>query len=262
MGNDTACSWEKQILINRSSVKPLYLQIKESLQAWITNGLHDGSLSPGDHMPSENELSEKLKVSPITVKRALDDLRRQGLIQRIQGRGSFITEHKKIIFPLKKLFSLTEYTREQGKVANRQTLELTEMAASSRQASHLKIPEKTHIARLVRTRLMDNLPFALETTYLPMYLFPNFLNDYQEHIPLYELLEQIYMQEVVRAEDIFEPVLINPFEARVLEIPVGSLGILVERISYNREEKPLEFTKSIFRGDLCSFSINILKGEQ
>jgi GntR family transcriptional regulator len=255
-------SWEKQININRSSVKPLYLQLKEALEAWVSNGLHDGSLSSGDRMPSENELSEKLRISPITVKRALDDLRRQGLIQRIQGRGSFIAERKKLIFPIKKLFSLTDYTREQGKAANRQTLELTEMTANSRLASCLNITEKALVARLVRIRLMDNLPIALETTYLPMYLFPNFLNEYSEYIPLYELLVKLYNQEVVRAEDIFEPILINPFEAKVLEIPVGSLGILVERTSYSPKEQPLEFTKSIFRGDLCSFFINILKGEQ
>jgi len=184
------------------------------------------------------------------------------LIQRIQGRGSFIAEHHKLVIPTKKLFSLTEYTREQGKTANRKTLELTEMTANPRLASCLHIPEKAHVARLVRIRLMDNLPIALETTYLPMHLFSNFLSDYNERIPLYELLEQLYQQPVVRAEDIFEPVLINPFEAKMLEMPVGSLGILVERTSYNPQDIPLEFTKSIFRGDLCRFSIKIRKGEQ
>jgi GntR family transcriptional regulator len=252
-------SWKSEITINRSSVRPLYLQVKEALQEWISNGLHDSTLSPGDRMPSENELSEMLQVSPITIKRALDDLRRQGLIQRIQGRGSFIAGQKKMVLPLKRLFNLTALTLEQGMTPNRQTVELTEMNASSRVARRLSVSESAHVARLVRVRLMDRTPFAVETTYLPMHLFPNFLSEYHDRISLYELLLQKYGQEPVSSEDILEPALINPFESKLLEIPVGSLGTLFDRTAYNRKNEPLEFTKTIFRGDLCCFSIDMVK---
>jgi len=258
---DSSTSWEEEISINHGSLRPLYMQVKEALEEWITNGLHDGSLCPGDRLPSENELSEKLKISPITVKRALDDLRRQGLIHRIQGRGSFIAEQHKIVLPLTKLFSLTKLTLERGMTPARHTLSIAEQAASPRLANRLNIAEGESVIRLVRVRLMDGKPFAVETTYLPSPLFPDFLALFTDQVPLYDLLAKRYHHVVVRAEDIIEPVLIRSNEAQIFEIPVGSLAFLIQRLAFDSQNRPLESTKSVFRGDLVNFSIETIKEE-
>ncbi len=258
---ETSTSWEEEISVNHGSLRPLYMQVKEALEEWITNGLHDGSLCPGDRLPSENELSEKLKISPITVKRALDDLRRQGLIHRIQGRGSFVAGQHKIVLPLTKLFSLTSLTLQQGMIPARHTLSIAEQVASPRLANRLKIAEKDSVIKLVRVRLIDGKPFAVETTYLPSPLFPDFLAVFTDQIPLYDLLAKHYDHEVVRAEDIIEPVLIRSNEARIFEIPVGSLAFLFQRLAYDAQDRPLESTKSVFRGDLVNFSIEMIKEE-
>jgi len=256
---DSATSWEEEISINHGSLRPLYMQVKEALEEWITNGLHEGSLCPGDRLPSENELSEKLKISPITVKRALDDLRRQGLIHRIQGRGSFIAEQQKIILPLTKIFSLTSLTLQQGMTPARRTLSIAEQSPSPRLANRLNIAREEKVIKLVRVRLMDGNPFVVETTYLPSPLFPDFLALYTDQVALYDLLAKHYHHEVVRAEDIIEPVLIRPNEARIFEIPIGSLAFLIQRVAFNPQHRPLESTKSVFRGDLVNFSIETIK---
>jgi GntR family transcriptional regulator len=111
------------------------------------------------------------------------------------------------------------------------------------------------VIKLVRLRLMDGSPVAVETTYLPSSLFPDFFALYTDQTPLYELLAKSYDQEVVRAEDVVEPVLIRANEARLFEIPVGSLAILIHRLAFNQQNRPIESTKSVFRGDLISFSI-------
>jgi GntR family transcriptional regulator len=258
---DSSPSWEEEITINHGSLRPLYVQVKEALEEWITNGLHEGSLCPGDRLPSENELSEKLKISPITVKRALDDLRRQGLIHRIQGRGSFIAEQHKIVLPLTKLFSLTDLTLQQGMTPARHTLSIVEQAASLRLANRLNIAKGESVIKLVRIRLMDSKPFIVETTYLPSPLFPDFLALFTDQIPLYDLLAKHYHHQVVRAEDIIEPVLIRPNEARIFEIPIGSLAFLIQRVAFDAQNRPLESTKSVFRGDLVNFSIETIKEE-
>jgi GntR family transcriptional regulator len=180
---DSPTSWKEEISIDHGSLRPLYMQVREALEEWITNGLHDGSLCPGDRLPSENELCEKLKVSPITVKRALDDLRRQGLIQRIQGRGSFIAGQHKITLPLTKFFSLTNLALQKGMTPARHTLSIAEQAASPRLANRLNISEEESVIKLVRVRLMDDKPFAVETTYLPSPLFPDFLALFTDQIP-------------------------------------------------------------------------------
>lgn len=251
-------SWHTEIQINRSSIRPLYLQVKEALEDWILSGLSDGTLSPGDRLPSENELSEQLRVSSITVKRSLDELRRQGLIQRIQGRGSFVGPNR-MVLPLERLFNLTTLTRDYGMRPARKVLEINEMAATRSVARHLSIQEDTRVIRLVRQRLVDKIPIAVETSYLPLQYFPNLLTEYKEHHSLYEMMQTRYGREVVRADDLMSPVLINPFESKALEVPVGSLGIIFERTGYGDHDIPLEYTKSVFRGDLCSFSLHFEK---
>ena len=259
---DSSASWEEEISVDHGSLRPLYMQIKEALEEWITNGLHDGSLCPGDRLPSENELSEKLKISPITVKRALDDLRRQGLIHRIQGRGSFVAEQHKIVLPLTRLFSLTNLTLQQGMTPARHTLSIAEQAASQRLAKRLDIAEGESVIKLVRVRLIDGKPFAVETTYLPSPLFPDFLAVFTDQIPLYDILAEHYHHGVVRAEDIIEPVLIRPNEARIFEIPVGSLAFLFQRLAYDALGRPVESTKSVFRGDLVNFSVEMTNDKE
>jgi GntR family transcriptional regulator len=256
---NSTSSWEEEISVNHGSLRPLYMQVKEALEEWITSGLHDGSLCPGDRLPSENELCEKLKISPITVKRALDDLRRQGLIHRIQGRGSFIAERQKIVLPLTRLFSLTDLTLQRGMTPVRHTLSIAEQAASPRLANRLNISEGESVIKLVRVRLMDDKPFAVETTYLPSPLFPDFLALFTDQIPLYDLLAKHYQHQVVRAEDMLEPVLIRSYEARLFEIPVGSLAFLIQRLAYDSQDRPIESTKSVFRGDLVNFAIETKK---
>jgi GntR family transcriptional regulator len=256
---DSPTSWEEEISIDLTSLRPLYMQVKEALEDWITNGLQDGSLCPGDRLPSENELSEKLKVSPITVKRALDDLRRQGLIQRIQGRGSFIAEQQKIYLPLNRLFSLTHLTLQQGMTPARRTLSIAEQSPNPRLADSLDIGMEDTVFKLVRMRLMDDNPVAVETTYLPSQLFPDFFAIYSDQVSLYDLLAEHYHQEAVRAEDVVTPVLIRPNDARLFEIPVGSLAILIQRLAFNPQNRPIESTKTVFRGDLVSFSIESIK---
>jgi len=252
---ENSTNWEKEIVINPSSMRPLYLQVKEGLETWIINGLHDGSLSPGDRLPSESELSDKLKISPITVKRALDDLRRQGLVYRIQGRGTYVADQNKIPLPLTRLFSLTELTLEKGMTPKRQTLQITEQTASPRLAQRLNIEAEPKVIKLVRLRFMDNIPLVIETTFLPSSVFPNFLSVYTDHIPLYELLSMHYHQEVVQAQDLIHPILLRSYEANLLGVPTGALAFLFQRLAFNPSGQPLESTKSIVRSDIICISV-------
>jgi GntR family transcriptional regulator, N-acetylglucosamine utilization regulator len=252
-------SWQDEIQINRSSIRPLYLQVKEALELWISDSMRSGSLSPGDRLPSENELSDRLNISNITIKRAMDELRRQGLIQRIQGRGSFVIGQKKVMLNLQRLFSLTTFTRESGMRPARETLEISELTASASIAKHLGLPPGSRVIHLVRLRLMDKVPVAIDTSFLPKEFFPDLITVYNDQLSLYEVMASRYDHEVVKAHDILGPVLIKPDEANALEVPVGTIGVIVERTGLDAAGVPLEFTKMIFRGDLCNFSIDYSK---
>ncbi len=252
-------SWEDEIRIDRSSIRPLYLQVKEAMEQWIVNSLREGSLAPGDRLPSENELSDKLNISNITIKRALDELRRQGMIQRIQGRGSFLIAQNKLNLSLPRMFSLTTFTQESGMRPARKTLDLIEMEAPASICKHLDLEPPARVVRLTRLRLMDLIAVSTETSYLPLDLFPDLITVYKDHLSLYEVMLKNYGHEVVKAHDLMGPILMKPTESIALEIPVGTLGFLVERTGIDANDTPLEFTKMVFRGDLCNFTIDYTK---
>ncbi len=76
------------IIISNSSGKPIYEQITAQIKGMIMNG----TLSPGDSLPSMRLLAKELRISVITTKRAYEDLERDGFITTIVGKGSFVRE--------------------------------------------------------------------------------------------------------------------------------------------------------------------------
>jgi len=255
-----AHQWTSEILIDHQLRQPLFLQVKEGLTAWIRNGLQVGSLSEGDRVPSQNELSTTLGVSEITVKRALNELQREGYIQRIQGRGSFIAKKHKLELKLEHLYSLTTVAESFGMVPDRRVLDLKEVKASHSVARHLEIEDGIPVAKLVRLRLVDDIPLAVDTSFLPLRLFPELLMDDHGQGALYDLMRTKYGIEPARVHEFLEPVLINDFESEALQVPVGSAAMLAERIAYSIDDAPIEFNRSVLRGDMCRFSVDMHKG--
>ncbi|MGL4452107.1 MAG: GntR family transcriptional regulator [Sarcina sp.] len=75
------------IIVSNSSSIPLYLQIKSQIESEILKG----NLNPSDPLPSIRVLAKELKVSIITTKKAYEELERDGLIQTVAGKGSFVS---------------------------------------------------------------------------------------------------------------------------------------------------------------------------
>ncbi len=77
-----------EIIISNSSGKPIYEQITIQIKNMVMNG----SLKPGDALPSMRLLAKELRISVITTKRAYEDLERDGFITTVVGKGSFVRE--------------------------------------------------------------------------------------------------------------------------------------------------------------------------
>ena len=141
----------------------------------------------------------------------------------------------------------------------RKCLEFVEMAATENIAERLQLTPNEPVSKLVRLRMVDDIPLALDTSYLPLKIFPGLLQMDLERHPLYEVMTQNYQIEPIRAREYLEPTLINQYEADVLSVPVGNPAMLIARITYGQNDIPLEFNKSIVRGDMCRFYIDMLK---
>lgn len=103
-----------RILISNSSNEPIYEQISSQIKAMIFKG----DLKEGDMLPSIRGLAKDLQISVITTKRAYDELEREGFIESVQGKGSFVASQNKELMREMKLKIIEEKLQEVVKESN------------------------------------------------------------------------------------------------------------------------------------------------
>ena len=224
---------------------PAYAQIEGRLAQAISAG----DLAAGERLPPERELARRLGVSRMTLRQALDDLERRGLLVRVVGRhgGTFVAEPK-VERDLTVLAGLSRQLQGQGRLAGARLVRAEPGPASPREAGALGLPEGDPVFEIVRVRLSDGRPLALERSVLPAGPFPGLLE-----LPLdgslYELMEGKYGRRPARALERLEPVAAGPEEAELLEVKPGAPMMLVERTAFDDGGAPVEWALDVFRGD-------------
>ena len=231
---------------------PLYYRIREDLRESIVSG----ELRSGDRISSERELCEEYGVSSITVKRAVLDLVAEGLLYRLPGKGTFVSQPK-MERDLSQLASFTEEMLHQGLKPNSTVLDARIVPADGTVAKRLDVPIGEELISLERVRFANGEPLMLEKTFLPHALFPRLLSQDLTSQSLYHIITGEYGVSLVKARETLEPVIINHKEAQNLAVEEGSPGLLLELTAYTDSGKPVEYTKAIVRGDRCKFFIEM-----
>jgi GntR family transcriptional regulator len=204
-------------------------------------------LDVGHSIPSERQLTSDLGVSRLTVRAALDDLVRDGHLERRHGSGTYVTEPK-IAQPLT-LTSFTNDMRRRGMVPGNRTLELTTILAGARLASKLAVSPDARIVRVKRLRLADSKPMAMETLHVHEALIPGLTrSDFEDH-SFYDLLAERYGIVIASGTQSIEPTVTNEEESEVLRVPLHSPAFLFERTTVSESGRIVEFVRSIYRGD-------------
>lgn len=238
--------------IDPGSVVPLYHQIKQNIRDLIDNEV----LVDGDLLPSEQELGEIYGVNRLTVRHALNDLVNEGMLQRQRGVGTFVAVPK-LTQVIDRVLGFSERIKEAGHKPSSRLVSLETVPATLSIARRLALQPKTPLYKLVRLRCVDGKPVMLETAYLPVALFPGLDAMDLVNQSLYKVISEKYNCLIQEAEEQLEPVLLTDYEARMLEVEPGTPAMLVESTSYNQFGKPVEFGKSIVRGDRTRFMFHI-----
>ena len=161
------------------------------------------ALEVGRAIPSERLLTQELGVSRLTVRAALDELVRDGYLDRRHGSGTYVTEPK-IAQPLT-LTSFSEDMRRRGMVPGSRTLELVTTSTGARLARRLDVSPEARLVRVKRLRLADNEPMAMEVLHIPEALVPGLSKSDLEDRSFYELLEERYGIVIVSGTQSIEP---------------------------------------------------------
>lgn len=229
----------------RGQREPKYWTLKQHLLDLLD------TLAPGAPIPTERALATDFTVSRTTVRQALADLTVEGRLYRVQGKGTFVAEPK--LAQRLQLSSYTEDIRAQGRQPSSALLEVEELVAEAELAKLLDLRVGAKVLQLNRLRLADEEPMAIETTHLPLGRFRGLRKLVSEGGSLYAVLREHYGTEMRSAEETIETALAGPKEAELLGADVGMPMLLLSRHSFATDGKPVEFVRSIYRGDRYKF---------
>ena len=235
-----------------SSAIPLHYQLKELFVEKINNG----EWAAGALIPTEAVLCASYAVSRGPVRQAIDQLVREGLLCRKQGKGTWVLPPK-IERSLGRLYSFTDLIAQQGVIPAVRILSFERTAAARSVARTLERSEGAPVYKIVRLRLAGTEPLVLESVFVPAALCPSLTVADVENSPLYAFLEKRQGLHLVRARQYFEAVSADPFEAHLLCIAAGAPVLLLQNITYQPGEHPVVLSKAILRGDRLRYYVDL-----
>lgn len=227
-----------------------YLQLKEDLAAAILKETY----KPHQRLPSQRKLGEDYGLSHMTVRRAINELIREGMIYARQGHGLFVADRRQQA-ELGPLYGFTEDMTLRGMNASSHTLEASMVAASTMLAHTLRVVVGAPLVYLHRLRLADDEPMAIQSVYLPHALVPDLLDYDLENRSLYEILRLRYGLRLSSAESAAGAELATADEAARLKLTLPAALLVTEQVSYLDNGQPVEFARSVYRGDRYRFQI-------
>lgn len=208
-----------------------------------------GEFAAGRMLPSESELSVEFAASRVTVRRALELLRDEGLVDARQGFGWFVPGDT-VRQPLGRLATIEEQMAASGVRSERQILEFG-FERAPKAIAHLL--EATQVLRVKRVNLADGEPFAIVTVWCPADLGQHLSRRDVEQSPFYELLDV----PLRGATQTIGADAASPDDARLLKVPVGSPVLRCERVTSNTAGRPVLVSHHVFPAHRTEFVVDL-----
>ena len=238
--------------LNNSISTPLYDQLKQIIKDSILQGIY----KQGERLPNEAELCEIYGVSRITVRRAIQELTEEGLLERKQGKGTFVMRTK-LARELVSVDGFTDFNKQLRKSPSKRILVCEEIKASPEIAESLRIAINAPVLRLVRLMFMDDYPFTLDETHYSLERFPDLASHFLENISTYDVLKNIYNVNMnsSSAHKIITVVPATSLEAEYLDCDIGDTVFNIDKIIYDESKIPIHTSNFKTRTELIALTI-------
>lgn len=236
------------------TASPLFAQVREALKARIA----DGSLEPGTKLPSEAELEQQFGVSRVTIRQALSELQALGLIDKVNGKGSFVRRQERRPSAMEPLSGFYEIMRRRGHVASGTVSRIERVEADPVVAAALRVPVSAPVGRIGITRIVDGEVHAFQFCYASMGLLEALRRQGLEEKDLLTVLRHHLGFNVTRSHVDIEAVNASAEMARRLKTRPGAALMRMQLTTYDGQDTPLMFNEFLARGDRFRYRLNAI----
>lgn len=233
--------------LQTESASPLYRQLMQRIRVDIEKGKYP----EGSRIPPEHELEQLYQVSRVTVRRALAELTEEGLLERKQGKGTFVSAPR-IRQDLKSLHSFYDACKQNGRVPTTEVIHVKETTAEARDAEELNLRPGSRIVETLRVRKADGEPVVLERNRFSMAFA--YLEDEDLRGSLYAVLRE-YGAEPTQAVHDISLTLATEEQAALLKVERGTPLLRLHELIFDQRGRPLHNSDQLIRGDRFVFRI-------
>lgn len=230
---------------------PRHAQIRETLRRRIL----DGTYAPHTLMPSESQMITAFGVSRITIRQALGDLQKEGLIFKVPGKGSFVAKPK-AFQNLSKLQGFGEAMAPAGYETFSQVLSLRQVTASEHVARRLQLPQGSPAYEVQRLRYLNREPISVDVSYFPLSIGERLAQADLATRDVFVILENDLGHALTHADVQIEAISADESLARHLRIDEGTPLLRIERLTHAGEQ-PIDFEYLYYRGDAFQYRLRI-----
>jgi GntR family transcriptional regulator len=218
-------------------IVPLYHQVEQLIRHRVAKNQYP----PGSQIASEHELCRELKVSRITVREALRELVREGILVKVQGKGTFVSPDAATPLPPIKYTGALEDVYERVLRLDVVDVDITRVPVPAMLRQILGVPaEDSELTCIKRLRYINDEPFSFTINYLPVSI-----GDMK--IP------------IVRAVETVEAAPADPEVSGRLRIPVLYPVMHITRTMYTEGDKPFEVVETFYRADKYKYSVSLTR---
>ena len=231
--------------------RPLYRQVYDIMVRKVAQGVW----RPGASLPSEQNLAKEMGVSQGTMRKVLDALTAENLLERRQGKGTFIAENTQE----RTLFRFFRIARPGGKRMTPERVDETVKLRASRaiERTKLGLARTDKVVEIVRTRHIEKVPSIHETIVLPAPLFPGIEKRPSLPNSLYSIYQSDYGLNIVAAHEELSAQLATAADQEELGIPKGGPILVIERLAVSLQDQKVEWRISRVRSTDLVYAVTL-----